>query len=276
MRPAKAAASGSPNSFRERVDPPPVPGSASAGDGSRFREQSWRPDVSAWAAALRARPKGEICEREFVAWLGGPLRSFLPFERAIAGYSSWRNGVITVHRRVAIGYGPDWLAELPKTMPVETCNCFSYWLKTREPLLVDPSALPPFLDAVERDMIRRFDLGLIIIHGVVDPIAGCGSYVALSGIPQHAATGAIEASELIAPVLHALFMRILQPEPSKLDGTGLTPRQLQIARMAAGGMDDKSIARELGISEHTIANHLRQVFRRLGVRKRGHLRIALR
>lgn len=50
---------------------------------------------------------------------------------------------------------------------------------------------------------------------------------------------------------------------------GLTPRQQEIVRLAAGGASNKVIAQALGIAPHTVKNHLAQIFERLGASNRA-------
>lgn len=49
----------------------------------------------------------------------------------------------------------------------------------------------------------------------------------------------------------------------------LTARELQIATLVAVGRPNKQIARQLRISEWTVATHLRRIFAKLGVRSRA-------
>lgn len=48
----------------------------------------------------------------------------------------------------------------------------------------------------------------------------------------------------------------------------LTPREREVLRLVARGMRNKSIARELGLSEHTIKLHLHHVISKIGVHNR--------
>jgi NarL family two-component system response regulator LiaR len=49
---------------------------------------------------------------------------------------------------------------------------------------------------------------------------------------------------------------------------GLHKRELQVLKLAAAGLGNKEIARELGISENTVATHFVNIFRKLGVESR--------
>ncbi len=49
----------------------------------------------------------------------------------------------------------------------------------------------------------------------------------------------------------------------------LTPREMEILRCLADGMSNKSVARALGISAHTVKFHLEAVFAKLGVASRA-------
>jgi DNA-binding CsgD family transcriptional regulator len=51
----------------------------------------------------------------------------------------------------------------------------------------------------------------------------------------------------------------------------LTPREEEVARLAAGGMSTTEIADVLHIAPGTVASHLRAVYAKLGVHRRAAL-----
>jgi DNA-binding CsgD family transcriptional regulator len=52
---------------------------------------------------------------------------------------------------------------------------------------------------------------------------------------------------------------------------GLSPRELQIARLVARGATNQAIARALDISTWTVSSHLRRIFAKLGVGTRAEM-----
>jgi DNA-binding CsgD family transcriptional regulator len=64
--------------------------------------------------------------------------------------------------------------------------------------------------------------------------------------------------------------------PRERDATDkLTPQELQIARMAASGLSNREIGRQLYLSHRTVGAHLYRAFPKLGITSRGQLRDAL-
>lgn len=49
----------------------------------------------------------------------------------------------------------------------------------------------------------------------------------------------------------------------------LSPRELEVARLAAGGLQNKQIAENLGVSLETIRAHMRNIFLKWKINKRG-------
>ena len=52
---------------------------------------------------------------------------------------------------------------------------------------------------------------------------------------------------------------------------GLTTREGEVAQLTLQGQTNKRIARELRISEHTVEDHLKAIFAKVGVSTRGEL-----
>jgi DNA-binding CsgD family transcriptional regulator len=66
------------------------------------------------------------------------------------------------------------------------------------------------------------------------------------------------------------------PALVELAAPELTPRQREIAQLAAAGLSNRQIAERLTLSVRTAANHLQAVYDRLGVNRRDEVALLLR
>ena len=84
----------------------------------------------------------------------------------------------------------------------------------------------------------------------------------------------------ISAAINALAEGLSVRLPGQPDRTGfappepasrplLTPRELEVLALVGEGMSNKTIARKLGISAHTVKYHLEAVFTKLAVRSRA-------
>ena len=53
------------------------------------------------------------------------------------------------------------------------------------------------------------------------------------------------------------------------DSHGLTARELEVLRLVATGRTNRQIARDLVVSEHTVARHVQNIFAKLRVSSRA-------
>jgi DNA-binding NarL/FixJ family response regulator len=107
--------------------------------------------------------------------------------------------------------------------------------------------------------------------------AGASGYL-LKGATQAEILGAIRAvasgnALFSAAVMKQIVARLDEPPPDSggrgLEGlVGLTPREKEILDLLAAGRSNQAIARRLGISAKTVANHLSAVFPKLNVNDR--------
>ncbi len=52
---------------------------------------------------------------------------------------------------------------------------------------------------------------------------------------------------------------------------GLTPRQEEVTLLVVRGLSNREVAEQLFIAEQTVKDHLRDVFEKVGVRRRSEL-----
>ncbi|MFF4318021.1 response regulator [Streptomyces sp. NPDC001568] len=86
---------------------------------------------------------------------------------------------------------------------------------------------------------------------------------------------AVVAPRLLTRLI-STYVRVPAREPRAVPDapTGLTPRELEIWRLLARGLDNAAIATELDISVSTVKNHITGIFGKLGVRDRAQAVIA--
>lgn len=93
------------------------------------------------------------------------------------------------------------------------------------------------------------------------------------------ALGDDDAAEIELGAARAVFQALgAAPDLARLDGLtrtsdeapdGLTRRELQVLRLVAEGKTNRDVARELSISEKTVARHLSNIFVKLGLSSRA-------
>jgi DNA-binding CsgD family transcriptional regulator len=235
------------------------------------------PDLKAWICALSLLPVAPVAETDILAWVEGPLRQFFPFKRFLGGYGSLSGGRIEMRSLVTSGHTPEFLSGLESKFDVRSHGCFAWWVSNRKAFILDKrgamdaTGLAILATRRELEEIVRFSLGVVAAHGFIDPFVKAGTYISFSGVPRTQRKRTLAALDLIAPVLHSLFLQTKQPTISPIDLTALTDRQREMVDLALAGLSDKAIAVRLAISDHTVGNHLRAIFARLGISKRSQL-----
>jgi len=72
---------------------------------------------------------------------------------------------------------------------------------------------------------------------------------------------------LVETVTHVPSLRVVNSSGLKL----LTPREEQVVALVADGLSNRDVARELGLSEHTVKKYLFRIFDKVGVSSRVEL-----
>lgn len=80
-------------------------------------------------------------------------------------------------------------------------------------------------------------------------------------------TAIVEGLVVIDPAIAEILFPLRESSPAR-PIEELTPRELQVLRLIAEGQSNKTIARELGISESTVKFHVNAILGKLGVQSR--------
>lgn len=126
---------------------------------------------------------------------------------------------------------------------------------------------------VAPDDVRRDEIAAIVAHAghaVVDESSA--DIVLLDGATTaeqieaalHAAAGGAPARAVTE-----VRSRGFEELADRTAGVLLTPRELDVLAAIGAGQSNKAIARQLGISLHTVKFHIESLFRKLGARTRA-------
>lgn len=166
---------------------------------------------------------------------------------------------------------------------------------TKSPLASLTAALGPTVHVQTRDTVRRLQLECVLDRAdpgradvvviELDANEKLPRYdvpvLVLTDDPAHAANpefaGVLarmasvrQVSAAVAALAEGLTVRTGATRfPAAAAPGVLTPREIDVLGRIAEGMSNKSIARDLGISAHTVKYHLEAVFAKLAVRSRA-------
>ena len=230
-------------------------------------------DFSQWMATLKARPQSPD---DFISWVEGPLRAFFPFTKLICVYGELIAGEVKVTHFLATGFTSEQLAR--QTLPFETAQrgALAKWLLDRQPFYIDPQFPPEWATEFELSEMRELEMGVIAAHGVLNIKGNGGTYFSFAGVRSASEEWHLDALRILTPVLNDLFLeKVAATQIFENQLRLLTPQQKLIARKVAAGLDNKAIAKELGVSEKTVRNQLSHVFVTFNVKSRAELQAVL-
>lgn len=127
------------------------------------------------------------------------------------------------------------------------------------------------LDALVRLRAMAHDIAVVVVSAStdVDIIRGCLEAGAMSFVPKTMPADFLkQALETVLAGEVYLPQEILHVGPKSTARPTLSPRQTDTLHGLARGLPTKSIARELGLSEHTVKEYIGTLFQALGVHNR--------
>jgi DNA-binding CsgD family transcriptional regulator len=214
----------------------------------RLFEDDWG---QARAAVLAARQQ-----------LGDAVATALGAAESAAAIGSWTLVAWTAHDAVRYGGGQGAAALVARAVVRLDGPLY--------PLLAEDAAARPAGDARRLDSVSAgfAELGTLLLAAEAGYAAAAAHRAAGDQRPA-----AVSMARAIA--LHARCEGAFVPWIAPQAGGVLTPREQQVAVLAAAGRTDAQIAAELAISARTVSTHLTSVYAKLGVGTRHDLPGAL-
>jgi len=81
--------------------------------------------------------------------------------------------------------------------------------------------------------------------------------------------GIVSGEPPLSPSIARKMLRFFNPAPSEVSAIALTPRELDVLRLIAKGYKLADVARMLEISRHTVADYMKNLYRKLNISTRA-------
>lgn len=221
-----------------------------------------------------------ICRHvELLAWLN-EAQDFLPHQVVIAAWGDFQRGNVKT----------EVISQLPGLRAAQWRGCtlddvlrdaHVQWIRGgREPLVLDARTAAALRKPC-RCALHAALLGLqpLVVHGVRDKLSNCDSlYIvldALGELPPGGRGRFIALAHLLLCQFDIVWRRLAASRLDCLPASdavglpcGLSARERQILASLSRGSTNRDIAEALAISLFTVKNHLKRIFRKIGVSNR--------
>lgn len=127
---------------------------------------------------------------------------------------------------------------------------------------------PGVADPIKVVVVTTFDLDEYVHQALRNGAAGFLLKDSGPALLVEAVRAAVSGDALISPSITVRLLQHLSPPAPAGDDGGLSPRELDVVKLAARGLTNAEIAAELFISVGTVKTHLGSVQTKLGARNR--------
>ena len=219
---------------------------------------------------------------ELIGWLQDEVQRVLPHQILIAAWGDFARWNVKC----------DVVSSMPgvRSVPLGRCpaeefirNSYRRWARGgREPLLLDAAEASPAQAPCHCPLhIAIGQMRSLVVHGVSDKLSGCDSlYLFLdsrSRAELYAQRGFVTLAHLLVCQIDVAWRRVAAVQLDDLPGAqlmastrplSLSDREREILHRLARGSTNSDIAQALEISLFTVKNHLKRIFRKIGVTNR--------
>lgn len=216
---------------------------------------------------------------ELLAWLNG-AQDFLPHQVLIAAWGDFQRGNVkteVISQRLGLR-AAQWRG---CTLDDVVLAAFGRWMRgRREPLVLDADTAATLRKACCCALHTALHgLQPLVVHGVRDKLSNCDSlYIVLDARGELPPGGGVRFVALTHLVLCQFDIVWRRLAASRLDclpvadvmrlPCDLSAREYEILASVARGSTNHDIAEALDISLFTVKNHLKRIFRKIGVGNR--------
>lgn len=210
----------------------------------------------------------------FFSWTQGVAQALIPHEILICGVSGGPGQGMRMYRFSSSRYFSD--AHFGAVCRPEIGlihQMIDHWDVSGEPLLIGRHEKSGVF-ANDLTSLEEHEMRNSAAHGMRSADGSIKSFFCFSRVREPFSPRLGYILNILIPFLDATLNRVLALEERERRkvarvGTTLTARELQILHWLKEGRSNVQIAAILGISQHTVKNHMRRIFLKLGVQSRA-------
>jgi len=216
----------------------------------------------------------------FKNWIRTCVRPLLP-----------HGALACVHGRIyGVGVSPDYVVTVD--FPVEHLQAIRnssghmdtplarLWFEQQAPVFFDPNHPSADIPATWLVHFRKHDLRNTAADGVLDKLNCIATYFSFHRLPTLNEPVLPSTFKVLTLLLHETFTRVVRVHKKSTATVAhnyklLTGREQEIVVHISQGKSNGDIARLLGVSEHTIRNHVSRILDKTGCNNRAGLATAV-
>jgi transcriptional regulator EpsA len=217
---------------------------------------------------------------ELIGWLRD-IREFLPHQVLLAAWGDFQRSNLKCE---TVSHLPALRAVQGRGCVADDLlhECYTLWVRGgREPLVLAASAVGALRKPCDCTLHKALsEMRSLVVHGVRDKLSGCDSlYIALDSVyvlPKGGHSRFTALAHLLLGQLDLVWRRLssfrLEDLPAQAialpRALELSTREREILASLARGSTNHDIAESLAISLFTVKNHMKRIFRKIGVSNR--------
>lgn len=210
---------------------------------------------------------------DFFSWAQGVLQSLVPHEILVCGISVGYEPSMRMFRFSSCRYFSDeHFAAVCEPEAGLMRQMMAHWEGKSHPCLVGVSSQDTPCGGAWLALLQQHELRNAVAHGVRGADGTIKSYYCFSRVPEPFPPRLTYILKILAPFMDATLSRVLAQEETdnrNSASSAITEREAQILRRIKDGHTNMEIAALLGISPHTVKNHVGRILFKLDVQTRA-------
>lgn len=204
-------------------------------------------------------------------WFRQEVRQFLSFGLLTCAAGRLVGRTIHLDFIHGINYADPRMTGLLGPLPLDSRHVVRRWLETRKPQLIDTRTAHRRLSPDEAQEFRDYQHRNVAAHGVIEPDGRAASFFSFSQVEEPMDARTRLKLAMLAPPMHQVLCEVRASEArdaGHADRPALSARELDACECLRQGMSNEEIAASMHRSVNTVKQHLKAIYRKLGVASR--------